>query len=79
LKHRDGNIVVYNLIKNPQDHPGIEIKEYAENPKCWIVRVEDMSEAVLAGRRAKLAGKAKNKWVQRGRNAGGKGKGKRKK
>jgi len=79
MKHRGGNIVVENILMHPQDHPDIQIEEYAEDSKCWIVRVEDITDDVLAGRRAALAEKAKNERMQRGRQTNGRGRGKGKK
>jgi hypothetical protein len=67
MKHRGGNIVVTNLLKDPDLHPDIEISEHAEDKKCWLVRVEDVDEEVLEGRRKELVQWEKNMRKQRGR------------
>jgi hypothetical protein len=68
MKHRGGNIVVENLLKNPAEHPDILIEEYEKDPKCWIARVEDVDEQTLAGRRRELTRSAKNKQAQKARS-----------
>ncbi|KAF2681181.1 hypothetical protein K458DRAFT_391978 [Lentithecium fluviatile CBS 122367] len=76
MKHRGGNIVVANWFRYPVGHPDIFIEEWEEDPKCWIARVENISEKALEDRRQGLLEAEKGKRVQKGRSSGTGGRGK---